>query len=433
MSAFFFCWLLLVWGIFGYTPTNDGGGYLELANMSIADGQPYPTLTHYKYDALPFVWNIGIINLTACILTIFGTITPLFPLLCLLKALTAWLIAQTTKILFSERVAIIALLLYMFYPNNWGQSTMISSEIPADCLMMLAVWILVRVGEQLQQNKLTTSLVRQIIAGGFIIGFSNWFRPTAMIFIVVLSLWYIYILRKQAWKPVLAVLTGYCCFILIVGSSTYLRTGHFVYQARSLWFSMIDECYDGAKVAPHWNQPIWPEGYPRYIGNHEQLDCFECERIWKERSIEWLKKHPMDYLMKVPGRIYYMYQSDYDYLTAFLSNKEHSENNYIILPYRHLLTDISSLNPIQWFALFCMLCYGCLLIGFILGTYLLIKQKQYKSLFLPLFIIVGGTFMLTLVMHGETRFKTPLMPYFFMLTAVWLSTLLSPNSTFVSE
>ena len=144
LAALYFCWLLLVWLVFGYTPTNDGQGYLELAGICISDGQPYPTVSVFHYNDLPFIWNIGIVNLTALMLSLFGTISPLFPLLCLLKALTAWFLAKTTELLFSHRVAIIALLLYILYPNNWGQSTMISSEIPADFLVMAAVWMIVR-------------------------------------------------------------------------------------------------------------------------------------------------------------------------------------------------------------------------------------------------------------------------------------------------
>lgn len=417
ISGLYFCWLLLIWLLFDYTPTNDGVGYIELAEMCLAEGQPYPTLSAMHYDSLPFIWNIGIINLTALSIALFDSFFPLFPLLCLMKALTAWMMAKTAAKLFSERIALIALLLYVLYPNNWGQSTMISSEIPADFLTMAAVFLIVR----LPENK------KLLFVSGLLLAVSNWFRPTAPIFLVAVGLWLVCVLRLQSWRPLLLMIAGYACFIVVVGTSTYVRTGHFVYQARSLWFSMVDECYDGAAVAPHWDQPTWPEGYPRYIEHHEQLDCFECERIWKERSISWLKDHKMEYLKKIPGRIYYMYQSDYDFLTVFLPDKDHAEDNFIIIPFRHLLSEASSLTAVQWLALLTMLFYGLLLLGAVVGSFVFIRRGQYQALLLPLSVIILGTLMLTLVMHGETRFKTPLMPFIFMLAAAGFTSSLSPS------
>jgi hypothetical protein len=411
IHSLYFCWLLLIWLFFEYTPTNDGLGYIELAEMCLAEGQPYPTLSTMHYDSLPFIWNIGIINLTALSIALFGNILPLFPLFCLMKALTAWMMAKTAAKLFSERIALIALLLYIFYPNNWGQSTMISSEIPADFLTMTAVFLIVRFPEK----------TKIFFISGLILGISNWFRPTALIFIVAITIWLVTMLRWQSWRPLLLVMAGYACFILAVGADTYARTGHFVYQARSLWFSMIDECYDGAEVGPHWGQPTWPEGYPRYIENHEQLDCFECERIWKERSISWLKDHKLEYLKKIPGRIYYMYQSDYDFLTAFLPDKERAEDNFIIIPYRHLLSEASSLTPVQWLALLTMLFYAGLLVSAVCGSVAFLRQGHYQALLIPLSVIILGTLMLTFATHGETRFKTPFMPFIFMLAAAGLS------------
>lgn len=61
LTAGYFLWLLAVLLIFGYTPTNDGEGYLEYARHCLQEGQPYPTTT--IYNEVPFIWNIGIINL----------------------------------------------------------------------------------------------------------------------------------------------------------------------------------------------------------------------------------------------------------------------------------------------------------------------------------------------------------------------------------
>lgn len=408
LTAIYFLWLLAVLLIFGFTPTNDGVGYIELAEHCLTQGQPYPTTTVYQTE--PFIWNIGIINLVELSLWLTNTIWPVLLLLCLLKSFICLLTGLIAKQLFNHRIAIIVILLFMLYPNNWGQSTMISSEIPSTCLALATVWIAVS--------------QRNLFFGGILLALANWFRPTATIFLICIILYFIFICRQYRLQNIIKIIAGYVVFILIIGTSCLIRTGYFVYQSRSYWFSMVDECYDGAEVAPHWGQPIWPKGTPRYIENHEKMNCFDFERIWRQRSLCWLKDHPLEYLSKIPGRLYYMYQSDYDNMTVFLKDKSQPENNFITIPFKHLLSKASTLNVAQWLSLLCLLLYVCLLLMAFTATLQLITQARYDALFLPLLIAVGGSLLLVLIMHGETRFKDPLMPFIFMLAAVGVEKML---------
>lgn len=408
LTAIYFLWLLAVLLIFGFTPTNDGVGYIELAEHCLTQGQPYPTTTVYQTE--PFIWNIGIINLVELSLWLTNTIWPVLLLLCLLKSFICLLTGLIAKQLFNHRIAIITILLFMLYPNNWGQSTMISSEIPSTCLALATVWIAVS--------------QRNLFFGGILLALANWFRPTATIFLICIILHFIFICRQYRLQNIIKIIAGYVVFILIIGTSCLIRTGYFVYQSRSYWFSMVDECYDGAEIAPHWGQPIWPKGTPRYIENHEKMNCFDFERIWRQRSLSWLKDHPLEYLSKIPGRLYYMYQSDYDNMTVFLKDKSQPENNFITIPFKHLLSEASTLNVAQWLSLLCLLLYVCLLLMAFTGTLQLITQARYDALFLPLLIAVGGSLLLVLIMHGETRFKDPLMPFIFMLAAVGVEKML---------
>lgn len=408
LAAIFFVWLLAILFIFGYTPTNDGVGYLEYAERCLREGAPYPTQSIYQTE--PFIWNIGIINLTELSLWLSGSVWPLLIVLCAMKAATCLLVGLTAKKLFNHKVAIVAMILFMLYPNNWGQSTMISSEIPSTCLALAAVYLVVSRGRSW----------RMMGVSGLLLALANWFRPTALIFIIAIILYLLLFDRQHLVKRLGCLLVAFGLFAASVGTICYLRTGHFVYQARSYWFSMVDECYDGAPVGPHWGQPIWPKGYPRYVENHEQMDCFQLEQIWKERSLDWLKDHKADYLKKIPGRLFYMYQSDYDNLSVFLSDKTYAEKNFITLPYRSILSKISTLNLAQWLSLICLLFYFALLLLALTAIFKMIRKRRYKQLFLPLFIIIGGSLAIVLVMHGETRFKDPFMPYLFMLSALFI-------------
>ena len=438
LTAIYLVWLLAVLLFFGYTPTNDGVGYIELAQQCLTEHQPYPTVTIFTQE--PFIWNIGIINLTELVIWLTGSIMPLLVLLCVMKAATALFLSLTAERLFSTPVAIVALVFFIIYPNNWGQSTMVSSEIPSTCLSMIAVYL---VAKDYGANKTygaygankanganranganeangangANRAYGTLFFAGLLLALANWFRPTATIFLLCIILFLIVFKRKKSIRPIAEFLTGYVIFIAVVGTSTYCRTGRFLYQARSYWFSMVDECYDEATVAPHWGQPIWPEGTPRYIANRTDMDCFDYEQIWKERSISYLKDHKLAYLKKLPGRFYYMYQNDYDNMSAFLSEKSRPENNFITIPFRHLTNEAPSLSMAQWMSLMCMLCYVAVLLMAILGTIVMLRHHRWQPLFLPLSIVVLGTLMLIFLMHGETRFKDPLMPSLFMLAA----------------
>ena len=423
------CWaltigfLLLLLGVlivFGYTPTNDGEGYIEYAQIAIADHQPYPTLHHII--GKPYIWNMGIINLVALSLGLTKSLYPLLILFCIMKALTAWLLAHTTAKLFNRQTALIALILYILYPNNWGQSTMLSSEIPMLFFTMLAVSLslskLSTLNSPLSLNSKLSTLNSQL--SGALFALANWFRPVAAIFLLALIA-YFFLFRKRQWKKLtLYLLSGYAFVVLLIGTSCYLRTGYFLYQADSLWFNMAEATYE-TDSQPHYNTEVFPVGTARYIDDMQHKTAIECSHIWRERSLKWLSEHPVEYLKKVPARLYYIYQNDIDNLSAFLPTKADAAKNYITLPLGSLRTQFSQLSAVQYFALFTTILYLLLLLLAIAGALRLMLNGRWREAFLPVFIIVAASLAMALLIHGETRFKAPFMPFLFMLAASFLS------------
>ena len=423
------CWvltigfLLLLLGVlivFGYTPTNDGEGYIEYAKIAIVDRQPYPTLHHII--GKPYIWNMGIINLVALSLGLTKSLYPLLILFCIMKALTAWLLAHTTAKLFNRQTALIALILYILYPNNWGQSTMLSSEIPMLFFTMLAVSLsLSKLSTQnspLSLNSKLSTLNSQL--SGALFALANWFRPVAAIFLLALVV-YFFLFRRDQWKKLsLYLLSGYAFVVLLIGTSCYLRTGYFLYQADSLWFNMAEATYE-TDSQPHYNTEVFPVGTARYIDYMQHKTAIECSHIWRKRSLKWLSEHPVEYLKKVPARLYYIYQNDIDNLAAFLPTKTDAAKNYITLPLGSLRTQFSQLSAVQYFALFATILYLLLLLLALAGALRLMLNGRWREAFLPVFIIVAASLALALLIHGETRFKAPFMPFLFMLAASFLS------------
>ncbi len=287
LSAGYFIFLLVFLSVYGYTPVNDTEGYLAYANACLQHNDIYPSAWLFKGEA--FIWHPGPINMIIWSLKWFGSTTPLLVLYCLMKALTVFFIAEITIRFSSFRTALTAALLFMCYPNNWGQSTMLLSEIPMICLMMAALCLV-----------LHAEKIWLMALAGIIMALANWFRPIAGIFLIALFIWFLLFRRTDILRKWLPLMGGYMLLILLIGWNSYYRTGHFIYQSESFWYNMADDCYDGATPDPHFGQPLFQKGTPRYIENRQELTCFECEQIWRQRCTEWLKNHKTDYLKKLP-------------------------------------------------------------------------------------------------------------------------------------
>jgi hypothetical protein len=218
----------------------------------------------------------------------------------------------------------------------------------------------------------------------------------------------------------LYLLSGYAFVVLLIGTSCYLRTGYFLYQADSLWFNMAEATYE-TDSQPHYNTEVFPEGTARFIDDMQHKTAIECSHIWRERSLKWLSEHPVEYLKKVPARLYYIYQNDIDNLAAFLPTKTDAAKNYITLPLGSLRTQFSQLSAVQYFALLATILYLLLLLLALAGALRLMLNGRWREAFLPVFIIVAASLALALLIHGETRFKAPFMPFLFMLAASFLS------------
>lgn len=403
ISIAFFFFLLAILLFVGYTPTNDGDGYIDYALMSLKDGQPYPS--HSTVLGQPFIWNIGQINLIALSLWLTRSIVPVLVLMCALKAVSAFVIARITELLFNHRTGLIAILLYIAYPNNWGQSTMLLSEIPSVALALTALYL------TLKYNR-----AKAWIAAGLLFAVATWIRPISPIYIGSVFLYHLLFNRRLILKRYACIVGSYAVLLIVFGTSCYLRTGYFLTQPTTVWFNFVANTYEKSTKVDY-TQPVYPKGTARCIANREKLTALQCRDIWRQRSLQWLGNHKIAYLKKVPGRLFWMYYEDIDNIAAFLKDKQHAENNYVTLPATSIAHQINSLSPIQYFALINEIFYLIIVLMAVTATAQLLRKRDDCSLFLPLFIIVAGSLALVLVSHGETRFKAPFIPFLFMLAA----------------
>lgn len=98
------------------------------------------------------------------------------------------------------------------------------------------------------------------------------------------------------------------------------------------------------------------------------------------------------------------------------------------LPIKHIFKEYKTLSSTQWLALANALIYYSLILCFVLSLIMTCIRRNWKQAFLPLFIVIVGSLLLALVIHGETRFKLPFLPFIFIMAAYFVSNRLSTKT-----
>lgn len=372
--------------IFKYTPYPDSNGYIILAKECIAAGEPYPIMD--KSSALPFIWNVGAINLVALSLWITGSVLPLMVFYAFLKGFSAFLVYSICKMLFKPSTAFICLLLYVFYPANYGEATCVQSELPFTFFILLGVYL---------------SLRQHSMVGGAFLCFANWIRPMGIVFLLSLLL---FVCMKRKYRSCIHLIAGYAVVFLLIGSFTYARTGYFITQAKTGWMALLQYSVDHSPYDD------------AYFTKADGLNAVQSDSLWRSNMIRWVQEYPSEYVKQMPHKFAATYVSDNVNLSAFLPNKEQRTYLYGELSILSLLHSFPNYTWVQWLTAYNLLYYYTLLFAFLVGCIILLRQRAYISLSLPLSVVFFGTMILLLVGHGEARFHGPLMPFILILSAV---------------
>lgn len=374
---------LIILLVFGYTPYPDSDGYLLLANDSLQYGEPYPVAS--KINEYAFLWNIGAINITALSLRLFHSITPLLVFYALLKGVTSWLFYAVTKEIFGKRTAFIALLLYVLYPANYGESTSLLSELPFIFFILLGMYL---------------SLVRKLsLFGGMMMAIANWFRPMAIIFILAMILFFLY-----KWRRSIKLLIGYSIMITIIGCATMHRTGLFLYKAKTGWMALTDYSTNNSSES---------------LSIHERTDLNVTQKdsAWQSLFFDWLKDHPKEYISQMPSKLVNTYVSDNVNMCTFIPNKTTKDYMYEEVSMSSIVNAFPKCSVVQWLTIINLIIYYCLLITALFSLFYYNKNTTL----LPVSTIILGTLLLLFVGHGEARFHQPFMPFFIMLSASFVN------------
>lgn len=373
---------LVILVVFGYTPYPDSDGYQLLAQEALEYGEPYPVST--LINEYPFLWNIGSINIPAISLALFHSVVPLLVVYALMKGITAWMFYALTRKICGPQTAFIALIIYLLYPANYGESTSLLSELPFMFFTMLGLQL------SIVNNK--------PLFGGMMLAVANWFRPMSTVFLLAMIIFFLY-----QWRKSIKLLIGYIAIITIIGCATMYRTGLFLYQAKTGWMALMDYSSDHApKSLEVLNRTDW---------NVSQKDS-----AWQSLFFEWLKEHPIEYVKQIPTKLVNTYVSDNVNMCTFIPNKNEKEYMYEEVSMQTLINRCPELSAIQWFTILNLIIYMCIIVTAFCSLYYF--NNKYL---LPVSIIIVGTLVLLFVGHGEARFHIPFMPFFIMLSGLFIN------------
>lgn len=374
---------LVVLAIFGYTPYPDSDGYQLLAQEAIEYGEPYPVSS--LINDYPFLWNIGPINMTAASLALCHSITPLLVIYALMKGTTAWLFYAVTSKICGARTAFIALIIYIIYPANYGENTSLLSELPFMFFIMLGVYL---------------SIVRNhSLLGGMMLAIANWFRPMAIVFLLAMIIYFLF-----KWRKSLKLFIGYAVTIMIIGCTSMWRTGLFLYQAKTGWMALTDYSTDHSQQSME-------------VRDNRDWNVSQKDSAWRSLFIDWLKDHPTEYIKQIPAKLVNTYISDNVNMCTFIPDKQDADYMYDEVSMKTLNKNFPMFSTVQWLTIVNLAIYFLILISALLELF----YFQRNTSILPCSIIAIGTLLLLFVGHGEARFHQPFMPFFIMLTAIFIN------------
>lgn len=391
----------LILYIFKYTPYPDCGGYIKLAKECISQGQYlYPTEIQIK--ELPFIWNLGSINILIFSLRFFDSITPVLILYSLMKGCTALFVYLISKKLTNKKTAIISLLIYVLYPANYGESTSVLSELPFIFFNLAGI---------------SLALYNKHFFCGMLMAVGNWFRPMSMIFLISTIL---YLLWNKSSKKILTTLLGYIISIMIIGGVHFIYSGKFIFQAKTGWMALMQYSWDNDKERSQ-DYALFEKSDPMYC-DESKLDCVEKDLLWRSNFIIWLKNNVFEYFRQIPEKFVRMYVSDNVNFCTFIKDKNKKEYMYEELSMESLIKDFPSYSFAQILTFINLIYYYVLLILFVIGTIFFYKRKSLGSMIMPISLVFVGTIVILLAGHGESRFHIPFMPFIIMTVAYYIST-----------
>ena len=393
--------------------TSDASYYYNLAQQCIDHNEYYPAKEHLYED---YIFAPLYINVTIIILKMSNsplTISLFNLLIILVQILILYKIALK---IFSDKIASISVLLYIFYLNTLGLSILNYTELFFVLLISLSIYLFL-------QSKNYSLVLSGIILGGAIA-----VRPTGwVLFIAFLALQlYVSYKNKKLSKSYFYLYGGILIFILCFGRWTYSHFGKFEYSSTTgpvnLLIGANDDATGGFKAT------VFEKGKAGYIEHPETLTYIQKEDFYRGKAIIWIKENSLKWISLAPLKLLHAFAWDDIAMSSLLGFQEINFGRAL----KNLFAGNRTSNKLEnesvlkyifyFFILFLHHLYYYLLLGAIgFGLFHIIKNKLSNDGIKLILFFSLISILLIMIVFGTPRFKYPIFILLLPFSAYYLN------------
>ncbi len=287
--------LVLIYIFWGANQGSDMGAYLKMAKACYESGTWYPSVKHI-YDS--YIWNPGLINLLILQWHVFGTDNANMLVNLLMNLGIIYEVYWLANYFFSQKVAYISVIFFVLLYSNLWIVLLACSDIPF-LFMALSGYCLTLSALDLEPTKKKAIL---FICSGICFALSNYVRPLVFIFLLAVLV-YMFI-KKTRWFNYVLLLVPYALINFSIALISHHNMGYYIYQSTTTGVNLIMTCNDKAYGGVA-NELFQDSTSTCFLDKPDELTFEEKDKIWKERSIEWVKDNPLQftklYVMKLFG------------------------------------------------------------------------------------------------------------------------------------
>lgn len=288
---------------------GDWGHYIALARQCYDAGQWYPMAENIREDN--YIFAPGLVNLLIAEARITHGIWVNKWLYLLMSMGMMAMVADMARRMFSAKVACWTLIISCLLYSNWFITLSANSELPFMFFCTTGLWIVViseNKGKCLHGVSRRWAIGIAYFVAGICMALANWIRPLGFVYVLAVILFAVITLTgehrmRRIIGRGMTVVIGFVMMVAVIGGTTHMRIGHFIWQSTTGGFNLImsanDKAFGGVDTQV-WQDP----SSTAYIQDIERYDCLQRDSIWCTRAVEWIGKHPVMYtwlyLKKVP-------------------------------------------------------------------------------------------------------------------------------------
>ena len=385
--------LLLVF-LFSGEQISDAATYMALAKQCAENGLWYPSVEHLSE---PFVFGNGLVNVIALVLQVTTEIRVLFFVNILLVQVILWSCLYIIyKAFHRKTICFWFTILFCLLNTFWSEVVQIRTEVPFCALAFAGMALLY------SEKKWAYPVA------GILLALANWVRPIGLAFLIgAVCLVFI---KSGKFRHILSVAGSYAVILLLIGCISFVSCGHFVYQSVTLGYNLIMSAHDDADGS---YMQVADEGKVGYIDPELRKDMtfIDCDKYYVDLSLKWIKENPGGYLKQIPAKLFYLYSTETYSGDVYFNNELRTGG----IGYIKSVADKFTGNSDEPFYLgdvliiLDQLWYMLIFALFLVGTPLLFKKKQWRSM-LPLWISMLCGTGITILVVGGARYHVPYLP-----------------------